>query len=74
MVQPVLTKEAKKRERFISRLTSFLPYFICSGTIDAVFFHPHMCLFERQEVPSGETMLLTLSNKVNNIVTSLVYI
>ena len=41
MVQPFLTREAKKRERFISRLTSFLPYFICSGTIDAVFFHPH---------------------------------
>ena len=41
MVQPVLTKEAKKREWFISRLTSFRPYFICSGTIDAAFFHPH---------------------------------
>ena len=68
MVQPVLTKEAKKRERFISRLTSFLPYFICSGTIYAVFFHSHLCLFEQQEVPSGETMLLTLSNKVIKIV------
>ena len=68
MVQPVLTKEAKKREWFISRLKSFRPYFICSGTIDAVFFHPHRCLLEQQEVSSSETMLLTLSNKVIKIV------
>ena len=68
MVQPVLTKEAKKREWFIPRLTSFLPYFICSGTIDAAFFHPHLCLLEQQEVSSSETMLLTLSNKVIKIV------
>ena len=53
MVQPVLTREAKKREWFISRLTPFLPYFICSGTIDAAFFHPHRCLLEQQEVSSG---------------------
>ncbi len=68
MVQPFLTREAKKRERFISRLTSFLPYFICSCSIDAAFFHPHLCLLEQQEVPGGETMLLTLSNKVIKIV------
>ena len=74
MVQPVFTREAKKREWFISRLTSFRPYFICSGSIDAAFFHPYMCLLEQQEVSSGETMLLTLFNKVNNIVPSLVYI
>ena len=68
MVQPFLTREAKKREWFISRLTSFRPYFICSGTIVAAFFHPHRCLLEQQEVPSGKTMLLTLSNKVIKIV------
>ena len=68
MVQPVLTKEAKKREWFISWLKSFRPYFICSDTIDAAFFHSHLCLLEQQEVSSGETMLLTLSNKVIKIV------